>query len=356
MNKKTVIAMSGGVDSSVAAYLSLQSGMDCIGVTMKMFNNGDIGEDIESSCCSLSDVEDAKDVCYRLGMEHYVFNFCEQFKEHVIDRFISSYKCGQTPNPCIDCNRYIKFKGLLNKAAALGYDNIVTGHYAQIEKSGDRFILKKAVDLTKDQTYVLYSMTQHELAHTMLPLGGMTKKEVREIAEQQNFINARKHDSQDICFAPNGYYDFIKHYTGEVPKKGDFIDVYGNKIGTHEGILKYTIGQRKGLGVSFGKPVYVCKIDAKNNTVMLGDETEIFTKTLTANNINLITCDRLDTPIRVKARVRYSQPEQPAVVWQTGEDEFKVVFDESIRAITTGQAVVLYDGDVVVGGGTVVGE
>ncbi len=356
MNNKAVIAMSGGVDSSVAAYLTLKGGMECIGITMKMFNNDDIGIEKKSTCCSLSDIEDARDVCYRMGINHYVLNFCDCFKKDVIDRFISTYKEGKTPNPCIDCNRYVKFKALLERAITLGYDSIVTGHYARIEKSGDRFLLKKAADLTKDQSYVLYSLTQHELKHTLFPLGELTKKEVREIADSEGFINAKKHDSQDICFAPDGYYDFISYYTGEKPKKGKFIDVNGNVLGTHDGILKYTIGQRKGLGIALGKPVYVCGIDPENNTVTLGEEKEIFKNTLTAENINLITSDKLTEPLKVKAKIRYRQDEQPATVYQTGEDEIKVVFDENVRAITTGQAVVLYDGDYVVGGGTVTGE
>jgi len=356
MAKKALIAMSGGVDSSVAAYLMKKEGYDCSGVTMKMFNKDDAGFSEESSCCSLTDVEDAYAVCHRLGMEHFVLNFCDCFREDVIERFIGAYKEGRTPNPCIDCNRFIKFKRLLERAEVLGNDYIVTGHYARIEKCGDRYLLKKAVDTNKDQTYVLYALTQHELSHTLLPLGSLTKPQVREIAEEQGFINARKRDSQDICFAPNGHYEFIERYTGEKPKKGNFIDVAGNVLGEHEGILKYTIGQRKGLGVSFGKPMYVCRIDAKENTVTLGDEAEIFTKTLTANNINMIAADKLENPIRATAKVRYSQDAQPATVVQTGDDEIKVLFDKDIRAITAGQAVVLYDGDTVIGGGTVIGE
>lgn len=356
MNNKAVIAMSGGVDSSVAAYLMKQRGYECIGVTMKLFDNEDIGISREHSCCSLDDVEDARSVAYSLGLPYYVFNFSDRFKEDVIDRFISAYQSGETPNPCIDCNRYLKFDKLHTRAKELGYDYVVTGHYAQIEYDAlsGRYLLKKAADSNKDQSYVLYSMTQEQLSHTLFPLGGMTKDEVRSIAQEQGFVNAKKHDSQDICFVQSGSYaDFIEEQTGKSFPDGDFIDCKGNILGRHRGIIRYTIGQRKGLGLSFPEPMYVCAVNTDDNTVILGRENELYSKTLTAKNINLISLPCIDRPMRLKAKIRYRQPEQWATVTQTDHDTLHIEFDEPQRAITKGQATVLYDGDTVVGGGII---
>ena len=353
MNNKAIIAMSGGVDSSAAAYLMKEKGFDIIGVTLKLFDNDDAGIR-EKTCCSLADVEDAKSVAKRLGIRHYTFNFKDDFREQVISRFIDAYEHCRTPNPCIDCNRYIKFKRLNERAAELGYDYVVTGHYARIEEENGRFLLKRGLDSWKDQSYVLYSMTQEQLKHTLLPLGGMTKAEVREVAEAQGFINAKKHDSQDICFVPDGdYAGFIERYTGNEYQNGDFVDLDGNVLGEHKGIIRYTIGQRKGLGLSLPKPMYVCRVNPADNTVILGDDADLFSKSLDASDINLIATDRLDAPVNVTAKVRYSQTAAPARVWQTGEDELHVEFAEPQRAITPGQAVVLYDGDTVVGGGVI---
>ncbi len=349
--------MSGGVDSSVAAFLMKEKGFDCIGVTMKLFHNEDICIPKEHSCCSLEDVEDARSVAYSLNMPYYVFNFTSRFREEVIDKFVYSYENGMTPNPCIDCNRYLKFEKLFDRARELGCDYIVTGHYARIEfdEKRSRFLLKKAVDGTKDQSYVLYSLTGQQLAHTMFPLGGMTKAQTRAIAEEHGFINAKKHDSQDICFVQNGTYaDFIEDYTGKTYPEGDFIDTSGKVLGRHKGIIRYTVGQRKGLGISAAEPLYVAKVNPEDNTVTLARNSELFSKTLTANNINLISVDKIDSPVRVKAKVRYRHAEQPATVIQTGEDEIRVEFDEPQRAVTKGQSVVLYDGDIVVGGGTII--
>ncbi len=353
MEKKAVIAMSGGVDSSVAAYLMKKDGYEIIGATLKLFDNEDVGVR-EKSCCSLSDVEDARSVAVKLGIRHYTFNFGDDFKSEVIDRFISAYENGRTPNPCIDCNRYIKFKRLLERACELKYDNVVTGHYARIENNGGRRLLKKGLDSKKDQSYVLYSLTKEQLKHVILPLGGLTKDEVREIAAEQGFINAKKHDSQDICFVPDGKYtEFIEGYRNKKYPSGDFVDLDGNVLGTHKGIIRYTIGQRKGLNLSLPKPMYVCGTDLENNKVILGDNADLFSKQLDACDINLIACDDIKTPIRVKAKIRYSQSEEAATVWQTGEDEIHIEFDEPQRAVTSGQAVVMYDGDVVVGGGVI---
>lgn len=263
--KRAMIAMSGGVDSSVAAYLIKKQGYECCGVTMKLFNNEDIGIPREHSCCSADDVEDARSVAYSIGIPYYVFNFSDRFEDEVIKRFIDAYENGITPNPCIDCNRYLKFDKLYRRAKELCYDYVATGHYARIERNENgRYLLKKAVDMQKDQSYVLYSLTQEQLAHTLFPLGEMTKSRVREIAEERGFVNARKHDSQDICFVQNGdYADFIEKRPEKYYRDGDFVDRNGKVIGRHRGIIHYTIGQRKGLGISYAEPLYVCAIDKK---------------------------------------------------------------------------------------------
>jgi tRNA-specific 2-thiouridylase len=287
-------------------------------------------------------------------MPHYVLNFAGDFRKEVIGRFIETYEKGATPNPCIDCNRYIKFSRLLERARSLEFDTIVTGHYVRAEKSGSRYILRKSVDANKDQTYVLYAVTQQQLAAARFPLGSLVKSEVREIAEKQGFINARKHDSQDICFVPNrDYAAFIERYRGKAAEPGDIIDPEGNVLGRHRGLIRYTIGQRRGLGVAKNEPVYVAAKSASDNTVTLGPDSSLYTKSLTADNINLIACERLEKPVRVRAKTRYLQEEAEATAEQTGDDTIRVVFDRGQRAVTPGQAVVLYDGDVVVGGGAI---
>ena len=357
MAKKALIAMSGGVDSSVAAYIIKNSGYDATGITLKLFENEDIGEKREKTCCSLDDIDDARSVCRKIGIPYYVYNFKDSFKENVIRRFIDAYENGSTPNPCIDCNRYIKFEKLMRRAEELEFDFVVTGHYAIIEHNDGtgRYILKKSSDLSKDQSYVLYSLTQKQLAKTIFPLGGMTKKRVREIAQELGLINARKHDSQDICFVPDGdYAKFIEQYTGKVYPHGNFVDESGNILGEHKGIIKYTVGQRKGLGLALPRPMYVKEKDLAGNKVILCDNSRLFSKELYAKDINLISCEKIDKPIKIKAKVRYNQPEQNATVEQTDENTIHVVFDEPQRAISKGQAVVLYDGDVVVGSGTII--
>lgn len=357
MADRALIAMSGGVDSSVAAYLMQEQGFDCVGVTMRLFDNPDAGISSEKSCCSLSDVEDARAVCAKLGIPYYVFNFKDRFQECVMDRFVAAYENGRTPNPCIDCNRFLKFDNLYRRAEELGCRCIVTGHYARIsfDEATGRWRLKKAVYEDKDQSYVLYSLTQEQLAHTRFPLGELTKPEVREIAVQQHFLNARKHESQDICFVPQGKYsDFIERYTGRTYPNGSFVDRQGNVLGEHKGIIRYTVGQRKGLGLSLPSPMYVCEVAPERNEVVLGTNEDLFSTELVANDINLISLDHIEGELRVSAKVRYRQPARPATVTQLDDDTIRVVFDEPQRAITRGQAVVLYDGDVVVGGGTIV--
>ncbi len=351
-----MIAMSGGVDSSVAAHLVKKAGYSCAGITMKLYDNEDITIKSEKTCCSLDDIDDARSACLKIGIPHTVYNFKKGFKETVIARFIDAYENGATPNPCIDCNRFIKFKELVTRAEVLDFDYVVTGHYARIEydESKKKYLLKKAVDLSKDQSYVLYSLTQEQLKKILLPLGGLTKNQVRDIAREQGFVNAEKHDSQDICFVPDGnYYDFIRNYTGKEYPVGDFVDEQGNVLGHHKGIIRYTVGQRKGLGLALPAPMYVKEKDLENNRIVLCGNEALFSKELTANEINLISVDKITEPMRVSARVRYNQKEQPATVTQIDEDTIKVVFDEPQRAISKGQAVVLYDGDTVVGGGTI---
>jgi len=346
--------MSGGVDSSVAAYLMKESGYDCIGVTMRLFNNEDVGIPRERSCCSLDDVEDARSVAFRLGMSYYVFNLTSDFKTQVIDRFIAAYEQGATPNPCIDCNRYLKFETLYRRAQELGCENVVTGHYARIEQINERYLLKKAVDGTKDQSYVLYAMTQEQLAHTQFPLGGMRKTETRHIAEKQGFINADKHDSQDICFVPDGdYARVIEWQTGKTYPHGKFVDRNGTILGEHSGMIRYTIGQRKGTGLALPNPLYVWEKRTADNTIVLGKNEDLFAKSLDAFAFNWIAYDNPPSVLRVKAKVRYRQEEQWANVTPMGVDSVHIEFDEPQRAITRGQAVVLYDGDVVLGGGTI---
>ncbi len=351
---KVLIAMSGGVDSSVAAFLMKEQGCQCIGATMKLFHNEDIGVKRTKTCCSLEDVEDARSVAFRLGIPYYVFNFSDDFKGQVIDRFISSYERGATPNPCIDCNRYLKFERLYERARILGCDAIVTGHYARIEQENGRWLLKKSLDESKDQSYVLYSLTQEQLAHTRLPLGAMHKSETRRIAEEQGFYNADKPDSQDICFVPNGdYAGFIARFTGHDCSAGDFVDEEGHVLGRHKGIVHYTVGQRKGLGIAADAPLYVKQIDAASNRVVLSGNESLFSRELTANDFNWIAYDVPPRELRASARVRYHQREQAATVTVLGDGRVHLVFDEPQRAITPGQAVVLYDGDTVLGGGTI---
>lgn len=349
--------MSGGVDSSVAAYLTKSLGYEVAGITLKLFDNDDIDISREKTCCSLDDIEDARSVCARLEIPYYVLNFKDSFKSTVISRFIKAYENGYTPNPCIDCNRFIKFEKLVQRADELGFDYVVTGHYAQIERdeATGRYLLKKAVDPSKDQSYVLYSLTQSQLKKTLFPLGSLTKDKTRETAERLGLINAHKRDSQDICFVPDGdYAAFIEKYTGKAYPNGDFVDESGRVLGEHKGIIRYTIGQRKGLGLALPCPMYVKEKNLAENKVVLCENDALFSRELYADDINLISVERLEKPIRVKARVRYNQKEQLTTAEQLDDNTLHVVFDEPQRAICKGQAVVLYDGDYVVGGGTII--
>ncbi len=323
--------------------------MECAGATMQLL-------DREDGCMSSRDVQDARAAAQRLGIPHYVFPLAETFQEKVIRRFTESYEKGKTPNPCIDCNRFLKFGAMMEKMEELGMDHLVTGHYARVEfdgKSG-RFLLKKAVDASKDQSYVLYSLTQAQLRHIRFPLGVYRKSEIREIAEKYGFLNAGKKDSQDICFVPDGdYAGFIERTTGKVPVPGEFTDAQGNVLGMHRGIVHYTIGQRRGLGVAAGYPLYVRSMDPEKNRVILGTGEELYTDTLTAADVNLIAVPEMGEPRRVLAKIRYRHMEQPATAFLDGDGILHVQFDQPQRSVTPGQAVVLYDGDTVLGGGTI---
>ena len=351
---KALIAMSGGVDSSVVAWLTQQMGYECTGAMMKLFDQDILPP--EQRNCALDNTEDAQAVARKLNMPFHVFHSQREFAEKVIGDFIRSYEAGLTPNPCIQCNRHLKFDHFLRQAQALGCDKMVTGHYARIgydEKSG-RWFLRKALDSSKDQSYVLACLNQEQLSHTLLPLGEMTKDQARAIAEEQGLITARKKDSQDICFVPNGdYVAFMEHYTNKRYQPGDYLDQSGKVVGRHRGAVCYTLGQRKGLNLAMGAPVYVCAKDMEMNTVTVGPNEALFATTLRAKDWNWIPFPALTEPLRVTARARYNQKEQPATVYPDEGGFARVVFDEPQRAMTPGQAVVLYDGDLVVGGGTI---
>lgn len=360
--KKALIAMSGGVDSSVAAALMQEKGYECIGAMMKLYRNEDLAagqeEDVEAgkTCCSADDAEDAAAVARKLGMPFYVFRFTEEFRCQVMDRFVDSYLRGETPNPCIDCNRYMKFEKLYERALLLGCEKIVTGHYARIgrdEESG-RWQMRKALDQAKDQSYVLYSLTQEQLSHVCFPLGELTKEEVRGLAQGYGFFNAGKRDSQDICFVPDGHYEnFIEKYTGKTAPEGNFVTAQGEVLGRHKGIIHYTVGQRKGLGIAAAHPWYVKEIRPETNEVVLCEHEELFQRELIAEDVNWVSIPAPEREIRVQAKIRYRHSPQPATAQVLEDGRLRVLFDEPQRAITKGQSAVLYDGALVLGGGKI---
>lgn len=338
---QAMIAMSGGVDSAVAAYLTLQEGFTCLGATMRLHE-------------CFGGTEDAKAVAYRLGIPLHILDFQAAFCSLVMDDFVRCYEQGLTPNPCVVCNRKLKFGVLLEAAEALGCSHVVTGHYARIRQENGRFLLSKAADAAKDQSYFLYALNQAQLSRIRFPLGELTKEQAREIALEQGFTNARKRDSQDICFIPDGdYYGFLQRHTGKTYPAGDFLDCSGKVVGRHNGAAAYTLGQRKGLGLAMGAPVYVCGKDMAANTVTVGPNEALFHKALRANDWFFHPFDTLTGPIRVMAKARSRMTEQPATVYPEENGFARVEFDEPQRAITPGQAVVLYDGETVIGGGTI---
>lgn len=335
--------MSGGVDSSVAAFLIKDGGDECAGAIMRLLAQS-------------AEEDAARSVAERLGIPFHVFPLECEFRENVIKPFIDAYRAGLTPNPCVDCNRSMKFGKFLELARGLGMSHIATGHYAVVERdaASGRWLLRRGADLKKDQSYVLWTLTQEQLSRTLLPLGSLSKEEAREIAEAQGFSNAHKKESQDICFVPDGdYAAFIRETTGRADEPGKFVDESGRVIGGHKGLIHYTIGQRRGLGLSLREPLYVSAKNAADNTVALCPENGLYSKTLTASRANIIAVGKLDRPMRLRAKIRYRAAEQPATVEQLSEDKLRIEFDEPQRAVTPGQSVVLYDGDYVVGGGVI---
>ncbi|GAV24297.1 UDP-N-acetylmuramate--L-alanine ligase [Carboxydothermus islandicus] len=355
--KKVLVAMSGGVDSSVTAALLLEQGYEVVGVTMQIWDPKIevVGEEYVG-CCSIYAVNDARRVADRLGIPYYVLNFRELFERKVIDYFTEEYLRGRTPNPCIACNRYIKFDALLKKALSLGMDYMATGHYARVvyKKDIGKYGLFRGVDRKKDQTYVLYNLTQEMLKRLLLPLGEYTKEQVRELARKYNLVTADKPESQEICFVPdNDYRKFLKERRGEDIKPGNFVDVNGRVLGQHQGYPYYTIGQRKGLGLALGKPYYVVDIRPETNEVVVGEAAEIFSPGLVASDLNFLWFDEIPERFEAQAQIRYNAKPQPAVVERIGENQVRVTFNEPQRAITPGQAVVFYRGDELLGGGTI---
>ena len=357
MKEKVVVGMSGGEDSSVAAYLLKEQGYDVIGVTMQIWEDEEQQRTEENGgCCGLSAVDDARRVADRLEIPYYVMNFKQEFQEKVVDYFVEEYLAGRTPNPCIACNRYVKWESLLKRSMEIGADYIATGHYARIAKlPNGRFAIRNSVTARKDQTYALYNLTQFQLAHTLMPIGEYEKDQVRRIAQEAGLPVAAKPDSQDICFVPDGdYAAFLKKKAGErMPGEGDFVTRDGTVLGKHKGITHYTIGQRKGLGLSMGEPVFVSELRPKTNQVVVGEEPQVFKKELLCDHLNFMGMEDLEEPRRVWAKVRYAHKGQWCRIERQGRDLIRAEFEEPVRAITPGQAVVFYEGEYVLGGGII---
>ena len=359
MKEKVVVGMSGGVDSSVAAYLLKKQGYDVIGVTMQIWQEEDeFVQEENGGCCGLSAVDDARRVAQMIGIPHYVMNFRKDFKDKVIDYFCEEYLNARTPNPCIACNRYVKWESLLKRCLDIGADYIATGHYSQITKlDNGRYALKCSKTQKKDQTYALYNLTQNQLSKTLMPIGAYTKDEVRQIAEEIGLLVANKPDSQDICFVSDGdYASYIEENSDAKITPGNFVLSDGTVVGKHKGIIHYTVGQRKGLGLSLGHPVFVLEIRPETNEVVVGSNEESMSRYVRADQVNFMTVEDLTEPKRVWAKIRYNHRGAWCTVEKTGEDEILCTFEEPQRAITPGQAVVLYDGEYVLGGGTIIAD
>jgi len=354
LRKKVLVGMSGGVDSSVAAYLLKEQGYEVIGVTMQIWQDDEEFIEKEGGCCSLSAVADARRVANKIGIPFYVMNFKDAFKRNVIDYFVDEYMEGRTPNPCIACNKFIKFSSFLDKAMAMGIDYVATGHYAIIEKQKDRYIIRKSEDDKKDQTYALYNLTQFQLERTLMPCGQYKKSQIREIAKDIGLRVHNKKDSQEICFIPdNDHGRYIKNRFPNKVREGNFVDKQGNVLGKHKGIVYYTIGQRKGLGIAFGKPMYVVDINPFKNEVVLGTIEDLLNTELIAKDINYIPFDTLKEPMEVEAKIRYSQIPSKAIITPIDDGRVRVNFHEKQRAITKGQSVVFYKDDLLIGGGII---
>ena len=350
--------MSGGVDSSVAAALLKEQGYDVIGVTMQIWtSNRNAPEDERfGGCCSISAVEDARMVAEKLDIPYYVLNFREIFAEKVMRNFVEEYRAGRTPNPCVRCNQFVKFEVLLQKAMGLGADFIATGHYARIEQSGEtgRFVLRKGLDPRKDQSYALYTMTQHQLARTLMPVGGMCKDETRAIARKYELVTHQKEESQDICFVTdNDYGRFLEEEAGVTSSPGPIVDTSGKTVGTHRGLIHYTIGQRRGLGIAAGSRIYVTDIDIPSNTLVVGPKEAAFSRQLTVRDPSWIAFDTLKKRLSLKAKIRYNMHETACDAEPREDGSVHVTFDEPQWAVCPGQSIVFYDGDIVVGGGLI---
>ncbi len=351
MKKKVVVGMSGGVDSSVAAYLLKEQGYDVIGVTMQIWQ-----EDEEGSCCGLSAVEDARKVAQILDIPYYVMNFKKEFKCHVMDYFVEEYLAGHTPNPCIACNRYVKWEALLKRSMEIGADYIATGHYARIDRvPNGRYAIRNSVTAHKDQTYALYNLTQEQLKHTLMPVGAYTKDQIRKIAVDRELPVAHKADSQDICFVPDGDYAALIERVApdKVPGAGNFVDTEGNILGKHKGITHYTVGQRKGLKIALGRRIFVKEIRPETNEVVLGENADVFTDTVICDRVNFMAIPDLSEPRRLLAKIRYNHAGEYCMARQLPDGRLECVFEKPVRASTPGQALVLYDGEYVAGGGTI---
>ena len=355
--KKVVVGMSGGVDSSAAAWLLKEQGYDVIGVTMQIWNE-EASEEEDGGCYGLSAVEDARRVAETIGIPHYVMNFREIFRNNVIDYFTREYLAGRTPNPCIACNRYVKWEALLNRSLEIGADYIATGHYARVIRlPNGRYTIEQSVTAAKDQSYALYNLTQHQLAHTLMPVGNYHKNEIRDMAAKAGLPVASKPDSQEICFIPDhDYASFVAEYTGKTMPPGNFVDSSGRILGRHRGITHYTVGQRKGLGITFGKPMFVLEIRPEANEVVLGEGNEVFGDTLICSQVNFMAIEKLEEERHVTAKIRYSHSGAGCIIRPGKDGQVECRFDEPVRAITPGQAVVFYEDNHVLGGGTIIGR